>query len=330
MGAPTGSPQLSFEQTVPRGLVHRAALGEVYVADSAQTGDAEFLLAIQIPRAHCGWFDRRVPFHDPLSTAEAARQGVYVVVHRYLGVPEGRAFSMRRLELRVTDLERYRDRGAGPLQAVLALRLVGAATGGATLGSMAFEGEILIDAAPVMTVGGELIFLTAPDYAALRAFQRRRAPVAEVQPPATGPALGAIAVGRLDDRNSVLAQPPADQPAGSAIRYPVLVDQQHPSFFDHGYDHAPGPLLVEAFRQAAIATAHQRGALPSPVAALVACEAQFTDFAELDACLECSAIVEGDRGDGHVAVTVGLWQFGKEISTGRVELGRYPDRAGAG
>src|SRR5687768_5464612 len=118
-----GSPrELSFEQTVPRALVHRAALGEVYVADSLQSGDGEFVLAIQIPRAHCVWFDRRVPYHDPLSTAEAARQGVYVVVHRHIGVPPGLTFSLRRLELRVEDLEGYRDQGTSPLQGLLTLR----------------------------------------------------------------------------------------------------------------------------------------------------------------------------------------------------------------
>ena len=87
-----GSPhELSFEQTVPRSLVHRVALAEVYVADSLQSGDEEFVLAIQIPRAHCVWFDRRVAYHDPLSMAEAARQGVYVVVHRHIGLPAGLA-----------------------------------------------------------------------------------------------------------------------------------------------------------------------------------------------------------------------------------------------
>ena len=331
-GADRSPRDLSFEQTVPRSLVHRAALGEVYVADSLQSGDGEFVLAIQIPRAHCVWFDRRVPYHDPLSTAEAARQGVYVVVHRYLGVPDGLPFSLQRLELRVEDLESYRDR-ASPLQGLLSLRLVEQTRNAGASGTMTFAGSISVDGTVAMAMRGDLVFLSLDDYTALRAYHRRRNPPETAPPAATGPGLEAAAVGRLDRRNSVLGEPAVDGPADGhadasadgAVRYPVIVDRGHPSFFDHGYDHAPGPLLVEAYRQAAIVTAHRTGALPSPVAALTRCQAAFTHFAELDARIECSAIVDERVEDGRVGVRVGLLQFGKEIATGHIELAPYPD-----
>jgi hypothetical protein len=317
--------ELRFEQTVPRGLVHRTALGEVYVADSLQVGDAEFALAVQIPRAHCVWFDRRVAYHDPLSTAEAARQGVYVVVHRHVGVPGGLTFSLQRLELRVEDLDAYRDGGSAPLQGVLTLRVVKQVKHGASLGSMSFAGDLSVDGAVAMTLRGDLVFLSPDDYAALRAYQRRRNPPESGLPPAEGPALDAAASGRMDQRNSVLGEPAPGAASDGTSRYPLIVDQYHPSFFDHGYDHAPGPLIVEAYRQAAIVTAHRGAALPSPVAAIVGCEAAFTDFAELDSRLEVAATVDGRSDDGRVSVRVGLHQFGKEVSTGRVELRPYPD-----
>lgn len=324
-GAGPRSRELSFEQTVPRGLVHRTALGEVYVADSLQVDDAEFALAIQVPRAHCVWFDRRVPYHDPLSTAEAARQGVYVVVHRHVGVPPGLTFSLQRLALRVEDLDAYRDGGSSPLQGLLTLRLVSQTTH-SSLGSMSFEGELSVDGAVAMSLRGDLVFLSPDDYAALRAYQRRRNPPETGQPPADGPALDAAASGRLDQRNSVLGEAPADAAAADGTtRYPLIVDQHHPSFFDHGYDHVPGPLIVEAYRQAAIVTAHRSGALPSPVAAITGCEAAFTDFAELDSRIECVAAIDGRFDDGRVGVRVGLRQFGKDVSTGHVELRPYPD-----
>ncbi|MDX6720378.1 MAG: 2-oxo-3-(phosphooxy)propyl 3-oxoalkanoate synthase [Solirubrobacteraceae bacterium] len=322
--ASRASRELSFEQTVPRGLVHRMALGEVYVADSLKVNDAEFVLAIQIPRAHCVWFDRRVAYHDPLSTAEAARQAVYVVVHRHVGVPPGLTFSLQRLQLRVADLDAYRDRGA-PLQGLLTLRLVEQARHGSSLGTMSFEGDLRVDGTVAMTLRGDLVFLSPDDYAALRAYQRRRNPPASWPPPAVGPALDAAASGRRDQRNCVLGEPAAEAASDGAIRYPLIVDQHHPSFFDHGYDHAPGPLIIEAYRQAAIVTAHRGAALPSPVAAIVGCEAAFTDFAELDSAIECTAAVDARFDDGRVGVKVGLHQFGKEVSTGRVELRPYPD-----
>jgi hypothetical protein len=317
-----GSRRLSFEQTVPRSLVHRTSLAEVYVADSLQSGDDEFVLAVQIPRAHCVWFDRRVPYHDPLATAEAARQGVYVIVHRHLGLPAGLTFSLRRLELSVADLEGYRDRGS-PLQGLLTLRIITQTRSGATLGSMTLEGEIAVDGELIVRVGGDVVFLASDDLTALRAYQRRRNPPDSAPPPAVGPALDAAACGRLDRRNSVLGEPSAD--AGG--RFALIVDQQHPSFFDHGYDHVPGPLIAEAYRQAAIVTAHRAGALASPVCALVGLSAFFNDFAELDALIEVSAVVDERSDDGSVGVDVALHQFDKELSSGRVTLRPFPDAA---
>lgn len=319
--ASRSSHDLKFEQTVPRSLVHRAALGEVYVADSLQLDEGEFVLAVQIPRAHCVWFDRRVPYHDPLATAEAARQGVYVVVHRYLGVPLGLPFSLQRLALRVVDLESYRDLSS-PLEGLLELRLTQQTRNAGGSGSMTLEGAISVGGTVAMTMRGDLAFLSPDDYAALRAFHRRRNPPETAPAAATGPCLDVAAIGRRDPRNSILAEPMAD---GEATLYPVVVDRQHPSFFDHPYDHAPGPLLVEAFRQAAIVTAHRTGALPSPIAAITSCEATFADFAELDARIECSAIIDRRLDDGDVGVTVALLQFGKEIATGRVGLRPYPE-----
>ena len=314
------SRRLCFEQTVPRSLVHRASLAEVYVADSLQSGDDEFTLAVQVPRAHCVWFDRRVPYHDPLATAEAARQGVYVVVHRHIGLPVGLTFSLQRLELRVEDLDGYRD-GGSPLQGILTLRIVEQTRSGGTLGSMTLEGDIAVDGDVLVRVGGDVVFFASDDFTALRAYQRRRNPPEGAPPPAVGPALDAAACGRLDRRNSVLGEPSADGDA----RFPLIIDQQHPSFFDHGYDHAPGPLIVEAYRQAAIVSAHRAGALASPVCALVGLSAVFKDFAELDALIEVSAVVDECGEDGTVGIDVALLQFDKQLSTGRVAVRPYPD-----
>jgi hypothetical protein len=315
-----GSRRLSFEQTVPRSLVHRASLAEVYVADSLQTGDDEFTLAVQIPRSHCVWFDRHVPYHDPLATAEAARQGVYVIVHRHIGLPAGLSFSLQRLELSVEDLDGYRDSGS-PLQGLLTLRIVKQTRSGGTLGSMTLEGDIAVDGELLVRVGGDVVFLASDDFTALRAYQRRRNRPESAPPPAVGPALDAAACGRLDRRNCVLGEPSAD----AGARFPLIVDQQHPSFFDHGYDHAPGPLIVEAYRQAAIVSAHRAGALASPVCAVVGLSALFKDFAELDALIEVSAVVDERSNDGTVGVDIALQQFGRELSTGRVTLRPYAD-----
>jgi hypothetical protein len=315
--------RLSFERTVPCSHAHRRALGEVFVADSVAVGADAYLLAIQLPRAHSVWFDRTVPYHDTLSTAEAARQGAFVVVHRHLGVPVGLPFSLRSFEVRIHDLEAYRDDERTPLEGILRFRLSQRDLRGDEIGSLAFEGEVEVGDRLAMTLGGGIMFLPKADYEALREYQRTRKPVASAPPERVAP-LAPELVGRVDSRNVVIGEGRPAAAAGEA-RYPLVIDRTHPSFFDHDYDHVPGPLMVEAFRQASLVTATRSGALPSPVAAVTHCEMAFSDFGEFDAVVEIS-VAPVAEADG-IALSVGAHQFGKQIGAGRIDLRPWPEPA---
>ena len=313
--------ELSFERTVPCSIAHRRALGEVFVADSAQTGEDEFTLAIQLPRSHCVWFDREVDYHDTLSTAEAARQGAFVVVHRHLGVPVGLPFSLQRFEVAVSDVEAYRDDKRTPLEGLLRFTLTERDMRTDEIGSLAFEGELTIGGVLAMTMAGGITFLPARDYTALRDYQRSRKPIGDAPTPATE-RMESARVGRRDPRNVVIGAPSPAQ--GGETRYPLVIDRGHPSFFDHDYDHVPGPLMVEAWRQAALVTATDSGALPSPAAATIGCEMSFRDFAEFEALLECSTVVTEAAPGGRVTVAVAAHQFGNQIGEGAIALAPYP------
>jgi A-factor biosynthesis hotdog domain len=321
---PSGETELSFEQTVPRADAHRRALGEVFVTDSVQTADDEFLLAVQIPRAHSLWFDRLAPYHDPLSTAEAARQAAFVVVHRHVGLPHGLPFSLRRFEFHVEDLDAYRDDARSPLEGILRFRLAGHDKRDGGVGSLSYQGSLTIDGSLAMTVGGDIVFLPRTDYEALRAYQRRRRRVENHRPAACPEPIDAELVGRLDRRNVVIAEASRSGAADAEVRYPLVVDRTHPSFFDHDYDHVPGPLIAEAYREAAIVTATRAGALTSPVAAMTSCDATFAGFAEFEATIDCSASVGAVSDEGRVTVQVGLHQFEERIATGEVEVMPFP------
>ncbi|KOX12429.1 AfsA-related hotdog domain-containing protein [Nocardiopsis sp. NRRL B-16309] len=317
---------LSFEQSVPCSLAHRRAIGEVFVADSLQDEDGDIHLALQLPRAHTLWFDRAVARHDTFSVAEAARQGSFVAIHRHLGVPVGLPFTLQRFAFRVPDLAPYADDGASPLEGVLRYRVGDRKKRGADFSELSLEGEVTVDGATAMTLTADVVFMPAEDYEALRAFQLSRKPAARTATaPADAPApLEPSEVGRLDRRNVVIADTGASGDGGTRFAY--AVDRTHPSFFDHDYDHVPGPFIVEGFRQAAAVAAHRAGALASPAAAVVACSTHFTGFGEFGSDLECSASEPEDLGAGRVAVDVGLHQFGKRLAEGRIELAPHPER----
>lgn len=312
--------RVSFNQTVPRELAHRRALGEVFIADSIELEEDEFALAMQVPRSHSLWFDRQAPYHDPLATLEASRQGTFVIVHRYLGIERGPPFTLHRIGFRVLDLEAYRDDESSPFEAIWHARLEDTNVRAGVLVGMRLRGTLLVDGSPAATLEGEVAMLPQREYEMVRATQRARVPVGSAARP-LGARIDPALVGRIDRRNVVIGLLAPGE--GEEASYPLVVDERHPSFYDHPQDHVPGPLIVEAYRQAAIVTACRSGALASPVAAVSGCEATFGDFCEPDAPASCSASVAGVDG-ARVEVEVGLHQFGARIASARIELTPYP------
>ncbi|KQC35984.1 hypothetical protein UK82_23415 [Frankia sp. ACN1ag] len=313
--------RLTFDQTVPRAIAHRQAVGEVFVTDSRQVAD-DFLCAIQLPRGHCLWSDRERGLHDPFAAAEGARQSAFVVLHRYLEIPVGLPFSMQRFSFDVVDLAAFRDDERSPLDAVLHYRVVNPRMRGGELGSLTLAGDLTVGGTLAMTVGGDVVFMSRDDYEALRAFQRARKPIEPGRFPARSAPLDPEEVGRRDGRNVVIGAP-AD-PAG----HPVVIDRSHPAFFDHDYDHVPGPFLVEGFRQAAIVAAHRAGLVASPSTAMTGLQVDFADFGEFEAPLFVSARPGAPTADGSVPVEVALTEFGQRIAHGRVDLRPHPGVGG--
>lgn len=313
VASPVLGARLGFDQTVPRAIAHRQAVGEVFVTDSAAGSDGTYLIAIQLPRAHSLWFDRLARFHDTFSTAEAARQGSFVVLHRYFDVPVGLPFSLRRWSFRIADLDAYRDDERTPLQGVLVYRVTDRGRADAGFGDMTLYGELTIGDRVAMALDGDVVFFTTDDYQALRAYQQSTKPAVEPypDPPKLDPAL----VGRSDPRNVVLGE------ADEGFQY--VIDLSHPSYFDHAYDHVPGPFIVEGFRQAALVTAVREGALPSPVAAVTACATTFGGFAEFGAPLTTTAEVTGREG-GRATVALALHQYGRRLADATIELTPLP------
>lgn len=310
--------ELNFSQTVPCTIAHRRALGEVFVADSAQADRDEFVFALQVPRAHSLWNDRRIPCHDPFSMGEAARQATFVLIHRYLGIPREQPFTLRRFTLRVHDVDAFHDDEATPLEGVLRYRVRnrnGLATG---IGVLGLHGDLFLRGRHAMSVSAEVVSMVSADYAVMRAFQRAQRP--ESQGGEAVPTIAAAVVGRYDERNVVISEPHSAPVNGAEMRFTLVLDQRHPSFFDHSYDHLPGPVAVEGLRQAAVVTATGTGALATPITVVTGCEVDFGAFGYLEHPLECSAEVRGVADDGPVEVAVGMYQFGSRLIDGKITL----------
>jgi A-factor biosynthesis hotdog domain len=311
---------LRFDRNVSRDLVHRTALAEVLIADTVQVADDEFLVGTQLPRAHTLWSDRVYPYHDPLITVEVCRQACLAVPQRYYEVGPDWQFVSKQIDFRVVNLAAFTDDENSPPEGILRARFSNRRERHGLLCGITVESELTIDGTSAATVCGDLMFFPKTTYERLRSYQRKYKAL-DQQPRSIPRPNDPASVGRSFHRNVTIGE---SATAGSAVgecRYVAIVDQRHPCFFDHPLDHVPGALVMEIYRQAAIATATGNGSSPPAAAVITRCDVQLSDFAELEAPVECSATVLDPLEDKPVQIDLALHQLESQIGGAHVELG---------
>ncbi|MFF8955599.1 ScbA/BarX family gamma-butyrolactone biosynthesis protein [Streptomyces sp. NPDC014894] len=254
--------EIRLTSTVPKELVHRAAIAEVFLTGWERTGDDRFAVTAQWPRAH-SFFTPVSGCYDPLLAAETIRQVGTLLAHAEFDVPLGHQFLMWNLHY---DIRPGRNAvGGAPADLELDVVCLDVRRRGRRLAGMRFETTIR-DAGRVIASGGGHFDCTSPEV-----YRRVRGErVGATGPRTLPPALAPAAVGRLLDTDVVLS--PTDESRVWRLR----AFEQHPVLFDHPVDHAPGMVLIEAARQAARALDPAEPFLPTRM------RSEFTRYAELD------------------------------------------------
>jgi hypothetical protein len=275
---------LSFDRPVPRGEVHKRAVQEVLITDSAPLDAASFALAAQLPRAHRLYGPDPTGRYDALALGEVVRQATFVVGHRYLDVPADRQFVLGGFGLRVEG-EPLAD-AAAPLDVTVHVEPSELRYLGGELSRYELTGTVLLGGRAVAEGSGSCLCLTPRSYEVLRRagtgdVDGRGGPAEALEARAEP---GAVVRGDLRD---VVVTPLRDRSDERATAG-VVVDPSHPSFFDHPLDHVPGMLLLEACRQTALQLTG--GGL------VTAFTAEFVRVAELGFAVECGAERRPDGG----------------------------------
>jgi 2-oxo-3-(phosphooxy)propyl 3-oxoalkanoate synthase len=300
---------LSDTRTIDRTLVHREALGEVFVTGSYRTDGDTYQATAQLPRSHAYFGDHliRPSRYDPLLLLESCRQTALAGAHLHYGVPSDHKFVLTRLALQVTAPEALE---IGETPGVLDMRVTtpdlrmrdGRVTGFDSTMSLAIDGQEIGRA----DVG--LRFKSPSAYKKLRLDGRDGQPppsssAHEPEPP--GLPLYPAYVGRTDPANVLLlgAQITGDQQASALLRIPG----KHPSLFDHAQDHLPGMLLAEGARQLAVHLVLEKYGLSVAKMILTSIDATFSRFGELDQRTRLLATVE-DASQRGVPVSVDVEQ----------------------
>ncbi|MDX3455658.1 ScbA/BarX family gamma-butyrolactone biosynthesis protein [Streptomyces sp. ME02-8801-2C] len=277
---------LNFDRTVPRQLVHRASVQEVFLTDGVHVGADRYLVGAQLPRHHALYRPDVSGRCDFMLLAETVRQAGIFVIHRYRNVPLNHHFVFRSLALRIDDPAALRV-GATPLGAVLDVSVTQTRAPDARRFDARLDVTIEVDGRPCAYASVAVLVVDARRYGMLRRragrdtapadtsspsaeISQTASPATRISRTASQPALTApVIAGR--PRADVLLRASAD---GDPSTWLLHLDPGHPGYFEHPSDHVPGMVLLEAFRQAGHLAAGRDTVLTS-------LNSEFESFAEL-------------------------------------------------
>ncbi|MFF4583213.1 ScbA/BarX family gamma-butyrolactone biosynthesis protein [Streptomyces sp. NPDC001389] len=297
-----GSHFPSLTSTVPKELVHRAAVAEVLLTDWRRIDDTRFEVSAQWPRSHSFFTPIAGTHHDPLICGETIRQIGSLLAHAEFGVPFGYNFLWWDVEFSVRPEHLRVDRTPASLDIEVTCTEVKRRAG--RLAWLRYEAVVRRD--------GHVAARGRMSFAAISpsVYQRVRPAhtlEADHRPlPLTAP-VAPQSVGRLSPTDVVLS------PVNEPDRWQLRVDIHHAALFDHPVDHVPGMLLLEAARQATAATLGRSSLLPISIAG------DFKRYAELDSpCMIEAQRLYGDIPGSNDAVLVTGHQDGQPVFTATV------------
>ncbi|WP_405901857.1 lactone biosynthesis protein, mmfl [Streptomyces sp. NBC_00656] len=303
----TPKTRLSFTDPLPRTAVHKAADAEVLLTDARRTGTDRFAIAALWPRDHFLRHRGTGAPSDPFLLVESVRQAAILLSHRFYGVPDDHPFVLCALDF---DLEHpLPPRGNhSPLGVLLEANCVPTTDSPRRFG-MRLETRAY--------VAGQYIGRASLDWEAMAPSSYRRVrsrgtlagnEVTTNKEPQVTP-LPPTLVGHCHDRDVLLGWEP-DRAQSPGLSWRLRMNRDHPVLFDHHSDHIPGMLLLEAFRQAALAGA------PQMTAPFMQLSATFTSFGELGFPVTLHARVAGPETAGKYSdINVTALQRGKILAS---------------
>lgn len=312
----------AYENTVPRHMVHRAAVSEVFLTGAARCSDMHFQCTAQLPRAHSYFSDHthQVGHYDMLLLLEIFRQASIYVSHAFLDVNLDDKFIYLDSDTRLLQRRALvvRDR---PAPAVVDVKVVDEYYRNGLRAGVTLDMTLLLqgEAAVHKRMGIRWMDSTTWDRMRTKAMARVQAntdPLIQM-PTAASPSL----VGRAHPGNVVIGQDM--QETAGELNTRVIVDQGNAGIFDHPLDHIPGMLLLEAFRQTALVAANRYQGINPDELLLSRCQVRFTRFGEFGLDTRCrvtsDTVCLADDQET-VMMSMVIEQEGEAIATASLEL----------
>lgn len=229
-------PTPSFTAPIDRTLVHRSAIAEVFITDIIDVAENQFVVGAQWPRRHSFY---RTSGTDSALVAETLRQLTIALAHTRYGVSLTDSFILPSMLVNTT-LQESGD-AVGNVHVEVTVSGVKATAAGVAR-NLNVHAQFRRGDQTIATADAGAHVVNPRVYKKLRGVDALT-PV-DVPMPTVAPAIVGhisaenVVIGRCNDERGTL---PGDRP--------LMVNAEHPVFFDHPLDHAPGALLIEAARQ---------------------------------------------------------------------------------
>lgn len=326
---------MTTSRTVDRHLTHRSALAEVFLTDFVRVDGDTFRAAAQLPPGHfyygdhIGHIGHPAP-HDPLAVFESVRQMLLCAMHVQHGASRDTKAITATADLEIANPQLLRAEG-GPLDLALMGEVAFEKAHGTDVSRVVHEVEVLTsDARSMGRVRVDTALRHGDAYEKIRMSHRAGQPPDSnsrtlLAPPPAEP-VAPYLVGREHPGNVVLGDAVS---TGDAVTAGLRVPVTHASMFDHPQDHVPGPVMMEAARQATLLLAGERLGLAPTKLYLREMRASYHRFAELDSKIVVRASLLAEAGPDAArrdcAAEVILDQGGDPVARLEVRLGSALD-----
>ncbi|MGW0828587.1 AfsA-related hotdog domain-containing protein [Streptomyces sp. NPDC002845] len=329
---PAASAPDSKQFTAPLHLLHRPVTPEGFLLDAASPVEQHFALSAELPCEHETFNDGPGTFHDLLFVAETLRQATHFVAHQYFRVATERPAVFVTSGLDVLDLASWRRTGR-PANITLDITLAPVDVVNGVPRGLDCRGDVAIDGVSCGSASARLQFLMPQVYRSHREAGRQeslRSTAPVIRPlasttaavPEEPPAVRPDSVGRDDPRN-VIVGPPLRTPHGEFV-LPVACAPGHEVFEAEAGGHVPGPVFLEASRQASLLVAAELHGLRPAHTMLTRWRASFRGFGDADLPLTCTVLsedpVRDEAGRPTVRTRLAFSQGSRVLCTSSADL----------
>ena len=242
---------LSFEESIPKLLVHKNSLDNVFLTDIKHHGESWFLCGGRVPKTHC-FFNRggRSAASDLLFYVEMGRQASIAISHSFFNLSFDHAFVFDQSEITLLEptWRSTKQRRRDCIAIEVKIREKEWRPNGA-ISRLVADYAYYDDEEQFLSAKGAWSMQTAALFQRLRRLSNRSA-LAGHENESSGPAVTASSCDSKVEPNAVIS-PPERNGSGADFTARLIVDPNHPFFFDHPCDHVPGMLLIEGCGQLA-------------------------------------------------------------------------------